>query len=178
MLRLVIGMQLKRIKASAGYTLVEILVVILIIAIITTIAVLMFSHFNRGRHVTITANRLLQTIHVAEEEAILRPAVLGLRFSSKGYQFYQLVSDKKMQKLHWKALKNDRLSRPNAFLQGIIAKRSQVDHLAKKEKPTIVFSPSGNVSPFRLMLTNRAHDRVYRIAVTENGVARLKEVSK
>jgi len=171
-------MQLKRIKASAGYTLVEVLVVILIVAIITTVAVLMFSNLNRGRQVTVTANRVLQTIQVAQEEAILRPAVLGMRITSQGYQFYQLVSDKKLQQLRWNSLKNDRLSRLHAFDRGIIAKLIRANHSDKAKKPYIVFSSSGNVSPFKLILTDRDHDRTYRIIVKENGVAHLKELSK
>lgn len=178
MLLLVTGMQVNSRKSLSGYTLIEVLLVIVIIAIISTVAVLVFSNFGHGRQVTMVAHRLSQTIRVAQQEAILRPMVLGMRFTAQGYQFYKFEINKKSKESIWQTLTNDKLSCSDAFSHGVVIKRFELNHKTKTNKSYVVFSSSGDVSPFSLVVTDKRRDRTYKIAVRNNGMVSLKELFK
>ena len=73
-----------------GFTLLEVVIVMAIIAIVTDIGWLLISLFKCGRRdVTLFVNQLTEAVKLAQQEALLKPAILGLRFSTDGYQFYQ-----------------------------------------------------------------------------------------
>ena len=171
-------MRINSTKTSSGYTLIEILVVIVIMAIVTTIATLAFSHFNRGRHVLIAAQQLAQTMRVAQQEAILRPAVLGMRLTTQGYQFYTFAVNEKSPQGTWEALTHDKLSRPDAFQHSIVVKRVKLNQKNAADKTYIVFSASGDVSPTRLIVRDKHTSRTYEINVQNNGAVQMKELLK
>jgi len=69
-----------------GFTLIEILVVILIISIVTSVALLSISR-NENRQLETFTKDLVQTLTLAQEQAMLQPAVLGLAIERHTYQF-------------------------------------------------------------------------------------------
>lgn len=178
--RWVIGTSMKRIRVDSkqrlldrtkGFTLIEILVVIIIIMVITMVALLTFSYLNRSQRVLLVAEGLVKTINAAQQEAILCPMVLRLKFTSSGYIFLQLKDkDNETRNVKWVALSHDKLSQPNAFKSGI--KVSVKKPNLKKEY--LVFSPTGEVSPFILVISNKASSKVYRLQVYSNGTVRLQ----
>lgn len=157
-----------------GFTLIEVLVVLIIVAIITAVAVMAFGQFDRGRREKMIANQFVRVIAVAQQQAILTPAVLGLGITVKGYQFYQFVLSTQSKKGEWKSLGDDALSNSHAFqrvFQADIKSISASDNSESKHAsdPSILFLPSGFVTPFVLELNGAKNHFV--IVVKNNGVA-------
>lgn len=161
---------------QTGFTLIEILVVLVIISIITAAAVLAFGDFGRGRREKIVADLLQKTIPVAQQRAILQPAILGLSFTNQGYQFRQYWVDPNTQKATWKALSDDDLSRQNAFrdinYQLKLMKKTP-DFIEKNKTLKIIFLPNGSVTPFKLILSGEGKIS-YELQVQNNGTVTLK----
>ena len=74
-------------RRSLGFTLVEILVVIVIIGIVTAGAMLSMSFLGSDRQMGAEADRLAALINYAEEQANLQTRELGLYCTSGGYRF-------------------------------------------------------------------------------------------
>jgi general secretion pathway protein H len=80
------------IKTARGFTLLELMVVILIIGVIVTFASLSIGDRALDDRLEAEAKRLEQLLRLAEEEADLKGAPLGLSFTVTGYRF--LVADR------------------------------------------------------------------------------------
>ena len=73
-------------RSKAGYTLIEILIVVLIISIVTSVAMLSIGR-NENKQMESFAQELMQMLSLAEEQAMLQPTVLGLMLSEQSLQF-------------------------------------------------------------------------------------------
>ncbi|TAK75190.1 MAG: type II secretion system protein GspH [Gammaproteobacteria bacterium] len=76
-----------------GYTLIEILIVLFITSIVTSVALLSL-HRNENKQVESLANELTQMLTLAEEQAMLQPSVLGLTIGADRFQFTRLQKDR------------------------------------------------------------------------------------
>jgi type II secretion system protein H len=155
----------------AGFTLIEVLVVLIIVAIITAVAVIAFGHFGRGLRERIVVEQFERVITVAQQQAILTPAVLGLGISAKGYRFYRYTRNA-AGKPTWQSM-NDVLSKPIAFhhlfsLHVKIIGAYDNAKQTRESQPAILFLPSGFVTPFELDLIGSVND--FSLTVQNNGV--------
>ena len=170
--KLEIGMRLN----NRGFTLIEVLIVLLITAIITAVAVVAFGQFGRGRREKIIVDQFVRVISVAQQQAILTPEVLGLSVTNKGYQFYQYEIELEKKTGEWKSLQNDALSNSNAFRKVFNADIKSISAFessdSKKTDPQILFLPSGFVTPFVLELNGAKNH--FLITVKNNGVVVVK----
>ena len=83
--------------STRGFTLIEILVVIFIMGIVTSVALLTISR-NENRQLEAYAKELQQTFALLEEEAMLKPSVLGLSIEDNNLQLsaYQPAEGEKI----------------------------------------------------------------------------------
>lgn len=89
------GSQRSRYKASvAAFTLIEILVVLMIIGIISTVAVLTMGDGGRRDKLTEEATRLQAVLKLAQEEAQLYGVEMGVSVAVKDYQFVTFDRDR------------------------------------------------------------------------------------
>lgn len=157
-------------RCNKGFTLIEVLVVLIIVSIITSVAVLAFGQFGRGRREKIIVQQFSRAITAAQQQAILTPVVLGLAITTNGYQFYQFHASLKKSS-EWLPLKNDVMSNSTAFRSvfDVNVKSIATFSLSKQDKktPAILFLPSGYVTPFTLELKGGAS--VFNIVVKNNG---------
>lgn len=72
-----------------GFTLVEILVVITIIAIVLSVAVLSLGVLGDDRDVRQEGRRIIALIGVAQDEAVMQGREFGLEFTLDGYRFVE-----------------------------------------------------------------------------------------
>lgn len=154
--------QFKKIKTSKGFTLIEILVVIVIMGILLATAATSMNFMNSERKVKTEAVELKTMLGTAEQEAILLPAVLELKIDANGYQFFRLTAGK------WKPLSHDNLSHSNAFANVIVPKVTTSDKTKQ-----IVFSSSGEVQPFQIDLSDEKHSVLYRLQLNQDGQIEL-----
>ena len=79
-------------KSIAGFTLLELLVVVLLIGIFMSLAVLSIGGDQRGEELEREAKRLVALIEYAREQAVLRTQEWGVRFEEDAY-FFMLLED-------------------------------------------------------------------------------------
>lgn len=146
-------------KGVRAFTLIELLVVLVIVAIVLAVAVMAFGDFGKSRKQHLSILQLEQTVKAAQTQAILQPAVLGLTFTTDGYQYYRFWYNPKTRQYAWIPLQNDVLSQPEAFTPGTTI---AVNHIhAEKHKhhlkvkgihPLIYFLPNGTITPFKVTI--------------------------
>lgn len=151
-------------KNNDGFTLIEILIVMLIMGIVLSIALLSISH-NRKKELEDTATTLIHMLTLLETESLLRPATLGLRFTPEGYQF--LIADDKNS---WQPFTDS----PFGF-HALPQSLRPVLKMQAKDTPRIIISENGNLTPFTLLLYDQ--DEVYSIKGDANGEVRRDAVT-
>ncbi len=135
-----------------GFTLLEILVVLVIIGIITSMAVLNIGD-RKDEVLQREANRISALIKLAREEAILEGREYGLGFWREHYQFYELDEEAET----WSPLAGDSHLRPRELPEtvGIMLELENQEILlgAKPpEKPQIFILSSGETTAFILQI--------------------------
>lgn len=158
----------------AGFTLIEILIVILIISIVSSIAVLTISH-NQNKRMEYFANDLADLISLAEEEAMLRPAVLGLVFTKNQFQFYEYQPAAKKNNL-WVVLGNDPTFHPHDLPSDIkvtLKIEGQIVPPAEDLKnvfPALIISGTTDITPFIILIGKKNGEPRYQIKGNANGM--------
>lgn len=89
-----------------GFTLLELLVVIVIVSILFTFTTLAIRSSSPEEQIKIEARRLDRLLQLALEEAILKGEEYGLEFNPAGYQFLRYAD------YVWQPMENDRQLRP------------------------------------------------------------------
>ncbi|MFC3907603.1 type II secretion system minor pseudopilin GspH [Legionella dresdenensis] len=142
MLKSVIGMRVSRCHQQ-GFTLIEILVVLLIIGIVSSAALLAFGDFGARRKAIVSAEQFAAYIKLVQQKAILEMNTLGIKIESQGYQAFRFEDGS-----NWKAINSNNLFRWHAFPRNIIVKLSNA--AKSKNHPDIIINPSGDMSDFAL----------------------------
>lgn len=151
-------------KITSGFTLIEILVVIVIISIVSSVATLTI-HFNRNKQLETLAHQLRNAINLAEEEALLRPAILGMAFTKQHWQFYQY-----QEKTHqWLALSNKTLRSTSIPEYAQISVKIQGKLIPLDGKPRLIISSNGDIPAFIIALSKQNEDPLYEVIGEEGG---------
>jgi len=114
-----------------GFTLLELLVVIVIVSILFTFTTLAIRSSSPEEQIKTEALRLDRLIQLAQEEAILRGEEYGLEFKPNGYRFLRYVD------FIWQPLDSDRQLRQRELPldMKIEVEIEQVDILLETDKP-------------------------------------------
>ncbi len=92
-----------RLHARAGFTLLELLLVMTIIAILAGVVVVGFGNVGEGRRVRAEAERLALAIEMGRSEALRRNAMWGLSVSDNSYDFKEYDhSNGQWQSVEWR----------------------------------------------------------------------------
>lgn len=165
-------------RKNHGFTLIEILVVLVIVAILTAVAVLSFGHFGRGRQQKLIVQQFMRVIAGVQQQAIIMPAVMGLLVFPDGYRIEECAKLIDSQCRQWKKMTDDPFSNDQAFANrfdvSVSGEQSVTfGHLDSVHVPWIVFVPSGYVTPFDLTLKSQM--KTFHIQVFSNGRVIMKE---
>lgn len=164
----------------SGFTLIEIMVVMVIIGIIMSMAVLSIN-LNQSTILEDEVNRLRSLTLMASEEAVMQGEELAVQMHVNGYQFLRLLQTD--QAWQWEPVSKDDLFRPRCFPPGLEMKLdlegesaildrmqcrdgqsaaattdeededSLFDDEEKKELPKVYLLSSGELTPFAATLT-------------------------
>lgn len=160
-------------QRSRGFTLLEILVVIVLIGIIVSIATVAVGVLGRDREVEEQARRLCAVMTQGREEAELQGRDLGLFLDDESYEF--MVFDPKQA--GWVAIEDDGLLTRRELPPGLRLRlwlearevvlkpprKPTADDL-KKRLPQIVMIASGEIVPFELEIAREGTDARWQIA--------------
>ena len=153
-------------KRQSGFTLIEIIVVLIIISVVLTVATISIGD-PQVKRMRQTSERFTALIQLAKEQAIFNSQEYALSVWDSGYAFYTL------EQQGWVLLTDDKIFRGRTlpegvehelFLDGIKVVLSNED----KNKPQIYITSDGEVSPFQLNITD-LDKWIYKINFDELG---------
>ena len=75
-----------------GFTLIEILIVIVIIGITIGFALIAFGDFGEGKRIRFAAEQLINTIKLSQQKAILESSTLGLKVDQSSYRVFKFIN--------------------------------------------------------------------------------------
>lgn len=145
-------------QGSAGFSLVEMMTVILIIAVMTSVAMLSLSFGSHDR-ARLAATQLAGVLRSAREEAAMQGRNLAFGFWQRGWICYQLDDAGA-----WQPLLDDRLLRPRTLDDGLtltLHLQGEEVRLAARahSHPQVFVLSSGEMEPFVLELREDARSR-------------------
>ena len=168
---------MKSFAADKGYTLIEILIVLFIISIITTVALLSIGR-NENKQLESFTNEFIQTLTLAEEQAMLQPTVLGLSLDKQSFHFASLqASIGNNNKTNWEPL-NDTLLGKHSIPKNIQISvevgdkhNSSTDNETKEisNNPQIIISTNGDITPFTIYIGKTGEKPRYAIKGDADG---------
>lgn len=166
------------IHRAKGYTLIEILIVIFIISIVSTVALLTIGH-NQNRRLETLATQITQLLTLAEEQAMLQPAVMGLSIGESSFQFLSYQPDADGQQMHWAALQ-DKALQAHAIPDGIALSLQLADQSTaeddKTQSPQIIISTNGDITPFTLYIGKQGYAPRYVVKGEADGTVTSHEL--
>lgn len=155
-------------NTKQGFTLIEILIVIVIISIVSGIAALTLSR-NQQKQYEYLANNLAHIITLAEEEAMLRPATLGLAFTSHSFQFFEYHNKADKNAIHWQPLTDSIFGLHHISKNIEIILFVQNKKIDLNGKPQVIISTSGDIAPFTIWLGRKDQPPSYEVIGYPNG---------
>ncbi len=170
-------------RKAFGFSLIEILVVVVIVAIVTSIALLSVGIVGDDRELRTEARRLLSLVELAQDEALLQGRELGLEVMTHAYRFveYDPVGNR------WNELPGDEVLRLRELSEDIelvlfledkrvlLAPGPESLTIEGNEdeayaQPTANYAPhvlifsSGDMTPFELHLVRDANEQLVVVA--------------
>ena len=153
-------------KRQTGFTLFEIIIVVMIIAVSLTFATISIGN-PQSKRIKQTSERITSLLQLAREQAIFNSQDYALSIWQSGYAFYTL------NETGWVALTGERIFRARSlpaglefslYLDGLKVILAQED----KSKPQIFITSDGEFSPFKLEITDR-QEWLFTISFDETG---------
>jgi len=146
---------------GAGFTLVEVLVVVVIIGLVVALVTVRISPDAR-QSLREEGSRLAALLGHAREEAIVTGAPLAWQRTEQGYQFMQRAADRT-----WQPVDRDASLRARTLPAGVSLPAVETSAPSSGTYPVIVLSPTGLTEPFRITLALGEH----RVWVSSDGTA-------
>jgi len=168
-----------RIRTRSGFTLIEMLVVLIIIGIVVTSVTLSIRTDDRGEKMETEMRRIQALLKLASEEAVMQDEDIALRVSQDSYSF-EVLSDK-----GWQPITDDKVFRQRKVVEGTelalkvddleidFGKQQEAAGENKIPPPRIFILSSGEIMPFELILRTLDQSLQYSLKTQQDGTVKL-----
>ncbi len=178
-------------RRDTGFTLIEILVVVTIIAIVTSVAMLSLSLVGDDRDSQTEARRLASLLEVALDESVMQGREFGIELMSGGYRFVEYDP----QSSQWAEIPYDETLRPRNLPEGVTMelymedqrvvlseepaeiKTQDEDSMVRETEqyaPHVFVFSSGDVTPFEIHLSRTQMEDPVVLSVDMLGQAEFR----
>ena len=162
-----------RVTRASGFTLIELMVVLIVVGIVLTTALLYIRSPGPDELRHQAASGLWAVSRAARDEAILRHQVLGLRFERDNYQIQV------RQNGTWSTPPEQGLYRLRTLPSGMelqLVSSAWIDQLDKDQSdtPQVLFLPNGEISAFEVAVRDLEGSHYELIHTDEYNEIRLK----
>ena len=158
-----------------GFTLLEILIVVLIMGMMATFAVLSIGGRALDDRMDTEARRLDELLLLAADEAVLQGVELGFVYTTDGYAFLTLKDGEWIPVPNFESLRPRTLADP-FYLELRVEDRPvppvKMDEPKEKLKPQVTLLSSGESTGFSLRV--RAHDYGVYFQIDGDAMGRMK----
>lgn len=147
---------------NSGFTLIEILIVIVIVSILTVLGVQMISSGSIERTVQSSANKFRTSFDYACELASLQNRIYGVKFYESGYAFSTYFNQQ------WQDVTASEALLLTDFKNGLkldllVDGRPVILKDELPNIPQIICEETGQISTFELNINNSSNSSVYQI---------------
>lgn len=134
-------------QRAPGFTLVEVLVVLLIMGLLVGMASSIVRPDDRGLACA-EADRLAQLLDLASTEARLTGRSVAWTPDAQGYRFWRMTAD-----AGWIEIRDSDVLRPRTLPQGMRVAAMQIENVPVTRDMRLEFTPLGRVFAFSIELT-------------------------
>lgn len=165
----------RKVSARAGFSLIELLVVLVLVGVVMA-AVTLSLGSRPERLLENSARRLDALVRLACERAVLTGVDIGWRFEPEGWRFGFLRAQ------GWQVIGDDQGDelRPRSWESGVeFALRRDglsIDPAADPAQPQLVCLASGELTPFELELAHAGTGRRWRLRGAADGALDLEQI--
>lgn len=152
--------------AKNGFTLIEILVVLVIIGITIGFALIAFGDFGGSRRVITAAESLANQIKLIQQQAILESATYGIQVEATQYKVLKFTPP-----ASWQNASAPFLMRAHAFPSYAIVR---FENTSSQKKPSIIIYSTGDMTTFRFTLGTTKKPNLIRVIGESNGNVQLE----
>lgn len=165
MQRLVTGMSVNK-----GFTLIEILIVIVILGITVGFALIAFGDFGESKRILFSAEQLANNLRLAQQQAILESSTMGLRIDNVSYQILKFQNSSE-----WKVISNKGIFKINYFPKNTVITLKTSSKPAQGT-PAIIIHSSGDITPFTIVFGTSKEEVVTTLTGSHDGTITFNKV--
>jgi general secretion pathway protein H len=150
-------------RDKRGFTLLEILIVIVIIGITSSVAMLAFGDFGAGRKVIVTAEHFSTFVKLLQQRAILETNTFGINIEKDGYAAYRLEKGN-----NWQLMSKSSVFHWQPFPKNTsVVLHNTIKYTTKS--PDIIINSSGDMSAFTLDFGTSTEPSLISLTGKHNG---------
>lgn len=174
-------------RLSAGFSLLELLTVLLIIGVLAATVVLTYTSGTESRTVQTHAERFMLTVELARQRSTLSNEIWGIKIRASSYEFLRLLGDGNWYVVEQSPFHNRSIG-DDYWLRGrsLGTSENQNQPVSEGLQPDFLIYPSGEMSPFEVTLTHQVmqlerfviSDGIQRAVVTNEPYRPVKSVDE